>query len=511
MKETKKILKVLGVVGIIFLSIFVVTTQYQISELSAAEEEILPLSVKIFSDRSEGVAPVQINFSSIVTNNEGEISYHWDFGNEDTSTEIKPTALYEKNGTYTCNLDIEDESGKKASDSIVINAIENSPPTVSIEYNNKNPRRPLNFVIEFVLQNFLTEKFIRIDSYGAQHYRFFRDLGFFTKIFKDASFYELEAVASDPDGDEIVSYNWTLFAPGYSTALSIPMDPTYNYSGKILYIPARDIYPAGDYSITLTVTDSAGKTRTESLDFKVKKSQLKDNLDGVRKSINGLKTKYISELKDAKWFQFVFLFTTFAIISLLKELPLPQLLIIWFFDVFLQTPPGQLTGGEYKYLKDPLKEWTDKRDWAKILVDNVTSWLQKNMPDFADNFAINFGAEDMEDLREYLEFENKRPKVTDPSPFDGEKNVDLNKPNLWINVTDLEDDRFNVSIYCEYINTTDHYKNYTDIDSSFGSFFSAPLLPLPPSQKIEWSVRIEELNHPKENYTVYYEFTTDYE
>ena len=508
--KTKKLVMALGMAGIVFLAIFVITTQYQISELSSIKEGGLPLSVKIFSDRSEGVAPIEINFSSIVTNNEGEISYHWDFGNGNTSTEWKSKTAYATNGTYTCNLDIEDASGKKASDSIKITAIENRPPTVSIEYVTKKPRRPQNFLIEFVLENFLAENIIYIENHGSQDYRWLRDRGYLEIIFKDQSFYTLEAISNDPDGDEIVSYDWTLNAPSYTTRLTNqPKDPTYTYSGKIIDIPTEDIYPATDYSITLTVTDSAGKTRSESLDFKVKKSQIKDNIEGIRKTIQNLITEWRSQYKDSAFMGGIGkLLFGFVTLKLLSKTPLGQLIAVIVIDTVLQTPPEEYTDGEYDSYIGPLKELTGKRTWAFNFLNKTTLWLQENTPAGAQQFARFFGAIDMEDLREYLEFENKRPEVTYPSPLNGEKNVDLNKPNLWVNVTDFEGDRFNVSIYSGYVNTTNHYKNYTNVTSSS---FSAPLLPLPPSETIEWNVTIEELDCPEEKFTVYYEFTTDYE
>lgn len=49
----------------------------------------------------------------LLTNNSvNAVSYHWDFGNGDTSTEAQPTYQYEIHGNRTVTLTITDASGK---------------------------------------------------------------------------------------------------------------------------------------------------------------------------------------------------------------------------------------------------------------------------------------------------------------------------------------------------------------------------------------------------------------
>ncbi len=49
----------------------------------------------------------------MLTNNSIDaVSYHWDFGNGDTSTEIQPTYQYEIHGNRTITLTITDSFGK---------------------------------------------------------------------------------------------------------------------------------------------------------------------------------------------------------------------------------------------------------------------------------------------------------------------------------------------------------------------------------------------------------------
>ena len=65
MKEKrKKVVMTLGVIGILFLSIFVVTTQYQISEINKKDEG-QTIFVKIFADKTEGILPMSVNLSAL--------------------------------------------------------------------------------------------------------------------------------------------------------------------------------------------------------------------------------------------------------------------------------------------------------------------------------------------------------------------------------------------------------------------------------------------------------------
>jgi len=47
----------------------------------------------------------------LTNNSENATTYHWDFGNDDISTEANPSYSYDMHGTYTVKLTIEDKYG----------------------------------------------------------------------------------------------------------------------------------------------------------------------------------------------------------------------------------------------------------------------------------------------------------------------------------------------------------------------------------------------------------------
>jgi len=53
------------------------------------------------------------NEALLLTNSsENVVSYHWDFGNGDTSTEANPIYTYERHGIFTIKLSITDKYGE---------------------------------------------------------------------------------------------------------------------------------------------------------------------------------------------------------------------------------------------------------------------------------------------------------------------------------------------------------------------------------------------------------------
>ena len=52
------------------------------------------------------------NEALLLTNNSlNAVSYHWDFGNGDTSTKVNPAYKYDMHGSYTVTLTITDAIG----------------------------------------------------------------------------------------------------------------------------------------------------------------------------------------------------------------------------------------------------------------------------------------------------------------------------------------------------------------------------------------------------------------
>jgi len=83
-----------------------------------------PLAVTEAFAYDTGAVGETIQFNATVEPMTGQppYSYHWDFGDHTTSTELNPTHSYEKAGTFTYNFTVTDNSGATASEtgSIVI-------------------------------------------------------------------------------------------------------------------------------------------------------------------------------------------------------------------------------------------------------------------------------------------------------------------------------------------------------------------------------------------------------
>lgn len=106
------------------------------------DKEVQSIFAKIFVDESSGTIPFDVNFTTLILYYEGGITYEWDFGDGNTSTERNPTYIYNENGSFLCTLTITDSNGEKVTDSIMISAKPNQGPTVSIVLSDLRPSRP---------------------------------------------------------------------------------------------------------------------------------------------------------------------------------------------------------------------------------------------------------------------------------------------------------------------------------------------------------------------------------
>ncbi len=84
--------------------------------------------------KTSGQAPLRVGFSSAGTSDQDgdALTYSWDFGDGNTSTDANPTHRYRKNGTYTATLTAKDTSGRTGSASVQI-VVGNTAPTVVLE------------------------------------------------------------------------------------------------------------------------------------------------------------------------------------------------------------------------------------------------------------------------------------------------------------------------------------------------------------------------------------------
>lgn len=150
---------------------------------------------------------VQFNGSGSSDPDGAIISYNWDFGDGNTATGVNPNHTYNSAGTYNVTLTVMDDAGviDSAGTSATISDTANQPPVA-------NANGPYNGTAGVAVT------FDGTDS-------------------------------SDPDGS-IVSYDWN-FGDG-TIAMDAGPSPSHTYAVN------------GSYSVTMTVTDDAGATASDS-------------------------------------------------------------------------------------------------------------------------------------------------------------------------------------------------------------------------------------------------------
>lgn len=82
----------------------------------------------------DGTVPLEVTFTgSNSTDDVGIVSYAWDFGNGDSSTESDPVYVFEVAGTYEVSLTVTDAEGLTNSNTITIVVFENEPSALDDE------------------------------------------------------------------------------------------------------------------------------------------------------------------------------------------------------------------------------------------------------------------------------------------------------------------------------------------------------------------------------------------
>jgi len=243
------------------------------TSMKELEEKLI---VTICPDRTpSGVEPLTLNLSAKVINAKGKVSYKWDFGNGETSTEKEVTVTYDEPGEYECTLVVTDESGRKGEDHIKVIVKENRPPIVILTINKKTIDRKLSWIGLLSKIPILNVIFRCALPGDRQKYldRIEKRKGPWAW---GESGIVVTAQINDPEGDKIVSYEWKvqtadkLLKSGGGTVL-----PVHNLTGnETVKIPALYAWIAGRHIVTLTVKDSAGNTVTASTDFMVSESKL---------------------------------------------------------------------------------------------------------------------------------------------------------------------------------------------------------------------------------------------
>lgn len=114
---------------------FVESPEAKLSQISyATEGERAPIA-QADAEPTSGDAPLEVEFSSEGSNDPDpgdEISYEWDFGDGETSTEANPTHTYTENGDYGAQLTVTDSTGRSSTANEDI-TVGNNEPEVDIE------------------------------------------------------------------------------------------------------------------------------------------------------------------------------------------------------------------------------------------------------------------------------------------------------------------------------------------------------------------------------------------
>lgn len=501
MKEKqKKFLLVLTLVTTLILSIFaVVVTQYDIKFVDAAGVDDDGPIVKIFTDSSEGTVPFVVNFSSIVTNCEGDVKYEWDFGNGNTSEERQPKVLYLKEMEYTCTLKVTDDKDKTKTDSIKIMAKRNKPPVVTLSINQKTIERKYKWLstvdkIPFVniflgyagnrqeLLNSIEE------SKGVNAWGEGRII--------------CTAQVDDPEDDEIVSYEWIeQTAESTVTKGGEVIHPKHEFTdNKSITIPEIYTWMEGRHIVTLKVTDSAGNTANASVDFQVEKSMEKVNREAKLRNAKNLLNAWINYGNP-----FIGPIVTGLLLAGWKYNNLTGIkivvLVLSTYVLQLDTQDELITQAktfinEHPRLKDSFKE---------VLL-NQKEKLEQKLVDETDPDKKEALEEKIETIQRILEdfgMTNLRPGISSPYPLNNAEYIDRNYPCVYVNVTDAEGDLFDVHIYGDYVN------DITLINQSSGIFNATLITPLPGQTGIVWNVEVtDKMDRSVEKS---YKFTTFWE
>lgn len=106
------------------------SNQTAFDSMEITVEEALPIaSVEITSNGTEGIAPATFEFETSVVGGTGPYTYLWNFGDGSSSEEIDDDTVlhtFEQAGTYTATLTVTDSAGQTGTDTQQVNVEE--PP-----------------------------------------------------------------------------------------------------------------------------------------------------------------------------------------------------------------------------------------------------------------------------------------------------------------------------------------------------------------------------------------------
>ena len=167
----------------------------------------LPPRAKAAADTLTGKAPLTVNFSAEGSHDtEGNLEYSWDFGDGTTGNGITAVHEYASVGTFTAVLTVTDTAGQTDTAELTITTVPNQPPQAAATADVTAGEAPLT---------------VLFDAGASQ----------------------------DSDGN-IVSWSWDFNGDGVEDAQGITVEHTFT--------------EAGEYHVTLTVTDDSGASSRDS-------------------------------------------------------------------------------------------------------------------------------------------------------------------------------------------------------------------------------------------------------
>ncbi len=243
--------KIIGSIAVVMtLVLFSILTVINFVEINAVSNDITDNNtsdtneqyfLKIYADKESGSVPHNVNFKPLLIGTNGEVEYNWDFGDGKNSNEIKPTHVYDEEGTYICKLTVKDKQNK-LTDFINISVGPNNPPEVKILVSDTIVYRPISM--------------------------------------------DFDAQAYDEDG-EIVSYEWLIQQPQIG-----PIIPEEKFNEKSFTLDTLKMWRKGEYHVTLKVTDNSGNTATDHIRITVNKGKIGSLYDFVMNQIRSVTFMY---------------------------------------------------------------------------------------------------------------------------------------------------------------------------------------------------------------------------
>ncbi|MGD9275605.1 MAG: PKD domain-containing protein [Candidatus Pacearchaeota archaeon] len=95
------------------------------------EPDTNPEINSVSANPSSGVEPLTVSFSCSASSGNGQLSYHWSFGDGESSDLQNPSHTYTNFGSYTAACTVRDSDNDEDSATVSINVIEDKKPTIT--------------------------------------------------------------------------------------------------------------------------------------------------------------------------------------------------------------------------------------------------------------------------------------------------------------------------------------------------------------------------------------------